>query len=248
MRLDAAIGEALAEDALTLACLHDVEASAPTVQGLKSVGFPDNLALVPADAAGRQAQDMMRAALAALTETTAGTVLDELAADYAAIYLTGTHGASPSESYWLSDDHLVCQDAMFELRRLYAASGLKAPDWRKRPDDHLVFQLQYLARRLKAAGAANDWRAIGGFLDHHLLRWLPDFAQRVAGRADTMFYAGLALLTNAWVQQLRELIAEDLGEPRPTAEEIVARLGSQREVGPDAVPVSFLPGGTSPGW
>ena len=74
--------------------------------------------------------------------------MDDLAADFAAIYLTGALGASPYESYWLSDDHLICQDAMFDMRTLYAEAGLKVPDWRMRPDDHLVFQLQFLARLL----------------------------------------------------------------------------------------------------
>jgi hypothetical protein len=86
---------------------------------------------------------MMRTALASLPDSPDAALLDELAADFAAIYLTGAFGASPSESYWLSDDHLVCQDAMFDLRKLYAENGLAVPDWRKRPDDHLVFQLQF---------------------------------------------------------------------------------------------------------
>ncbi len=248
MRLDSAIGEALAEDALTLACLHDVEASTQTVQSLKAVGFPDNLALMPADKAAQQGREMMLAALAALPEALDAELLDGLAADYAAIYLTGAHGASPCESYWLSDDHLVCQDAMFELRKLYAASGLKVPDWRKRPDDHLVFQLQYLARRLQTAGAADDWRAIGGFLDHHLLRWLPDFAERVAGRADTLFYVALANLTRAWCDGLREVIAGELAEPRPTAEEIENSLSGRRVAEAVEQPLRFVPGAAGPSW
>ena len=248
MRLDDTIGEALAEDALTLACLHDAEASAAAVQSLKAVGFPDNLALFPVDTEARQGHEMMRAALAALPEDLGVAALDELAADYAAIYLTGAHGASPCESYWLSDDHLVCQDAMFELRKLYAASGLKAPDWRKRPDDHLVFQLQYLARRLQAAGTADDWRAIGGFLDHHLLRWLPDFAGRVAGRGDTLFYAALASLTSTWCDSLRELIAGELAEPRLTSEEIENSLAGRRVAEATEQPLRFMPGGPGPGW
>ena len=248
MRLDAAIGEALAEDALTLACLHDVETSTPTVQSLKAVGFPDNLALVPASTAARQGHEMMRTALVALPDTLDPDQLDGLAADYAAIYLTGAHGASPCESYWLSDDHLVCQDAMFELRKLYATAGLRAPDWRKRPDDHLVFQLQYLARRLQAAGAVDDWRAIGYFLDHHLLRWLPAFAERVAGRGDTLFYAALATLTNAWCDSLRELIAGELAEPRLNSEEIENSLSGRRVAEAAEQPLRFVPGAAGPSW
>lgn len=247
MRLDAAIGEALAEDALTLALLHDAEASAQVLVSLKALGFPDNLALMPVGPSARHAHELMRAALASLPDDIGADLLDELAADFAAIYLTGAHGAAPCESYWLSDDHLVCQDAMFELRKLYTASGLKAPNWRKRPDDHLVFQLQYLGQQLRTAAAAADWRGIAGFLDHHLLRWLPDFAQRVAARADTPFHLALAILSQAWCEGLRELIAGELAEPRPTAEEIEELLRVRR-ADDAAQPLRFVPGAAGPSW
>ena len=248
MRLNADVAAALAEDVATFALLHDSEMTPSVLAGLKEAGFPDNLGLLPIGPASLGSFEMMRVALASLAERPDAALLDELAADFAAIYLTGAFGASPSESYWLSDDHLVCQDAMFDLRKLYAEQNLAVPDWRKRPDDHLVFQLQFLARRLDAAVTADDWRSLAGFLDYHLLRWLPDFAGRVADRCDMMFYAALALLTDAWLQQLRDLIAEHLGEPRLSREQIEASLGSQREAEPVAVPIAFLPGAAGPSW
>ena len=248
MTLHAEVAAALAEDAATLALLHDTELAPQVLAGLKEAGFPDNLGLLPAGAASLGSFEMMRMALASLTDSPDAALLDELAADFAAIYLTGAFGASPSESYWLSDDHLVCQDAMFDLRALYAEYGLAVPDWRKRPDDHLVFQLEFLARRLEAAATADDWRALGRFLDYHLLRWLPDFARRVADRCDTMFYAALALLTDAWLQQVRDLIADQLGEARISPEEIEASLGSRRQAESPAVPVAFMPGGSGTSW
>lgn len=248
MGLDAELGAALADDCATLALLHDSELARPVLAGLKEAGFPANLGLLPLGAASLGSFEMMRVALAALPDHPDAVLLDELAADFAAIYLTGAFGASPSESYWLSDDHLVCQDAMFDLRALYAANGLAVPDWRKRPDDHLVFQLQFLARRLDAAATADDWRALGRFLDFHLLRWLPDFARRVADRCDTMFYAALALLTDAWLQQVRDLIAEHLGAARTCREEIEASMASRREAETAAVPVAFMPGAAGPSW
>jgi len=248
MTLDAEAAAALAEDIETLALLHDVELTPEVIAALKGVGFPGNLGLAPGGEAGLGSFEMMRMAVAALPAQPDAGQLDELAADFAAIYLTASFGASPSESYWLSDDHLVCQDAMFDLRALYAAHGLAAPDWRKRPDDHLVFQLQFLARRIAAASTPGDWRALADLLDLHLLRWLPDFSRRVADRCDTMFYAALALLTDAWLQQARDLIAAHLGEPRPTVEEIAARLGSRRQEDPVSVPLRFVPGAAGPGW
>ncbi len=248
MSLNAEVAAALAEDVATLALLHDAELTPSVLAELKQVGFPGNLGLSPVGTTSLGAFEMMRMAVASFQAAGDAALFDELAADFAGIYLTGSFGASPCESYWLSDDHLVCQDAMFELRALYAEHGLVVPDWRKRPDDHLVFQLQFLARRFDAAVTPDDWRSIAGFLDYHLLRWLPDFAGHVADRCNMMFYAALALLTDAWLQQLRDLIADHLGEPRLSREEVEASLGSQREAEPVAVPIAFMPGAAGPSW
>jgi TorA maturation chaperone TorD len=132
---------------------------------------------------------------------------------------------------------------MFEVRDLYAARGLAAADWRRRPDDHLLLQLQFVARWLRDADP--DLAGLATFLDRHLLRWLEDFARRVAARCDTALYAGLALLTLAQVERLRDILASALGAPRPSRDEVEAVCRALRSV--ESVPVGFVPG-TGPGW
>ena len=51
-------------------------------------------------------------------------------------------------------------------------------------------------------------------LDDHLLRWLPDFAARIAARTAHPFYAALAHLTVVWCRSFRDLLADT---PRLTA-------------------------------
>jgi TorA maturation chaperone TorD len=248
MMLNAEIAAVLAEDVSTLAILQDSELSPAVLAGLQELTFPDNLGLLPHDDISRRAFTMMREVVTSFPTAPDAAFLDDLAADFAAIYLTGALGASPYESYWLSDDHLICQDAMFDMRTLYAEAGLKVPDWRMRPDDHLVFQLQFLARQLSRAGKDDDWRSLANFLDYHLLRWLPDFASRVVNRCDTPFYAALALLTDVWCRQLRDLIVHHLGEARLTPEDIAESLSLQRKMEIKEVPIHFVPGGAGPSW
>jgi TorA maturation chaperone TorD len=233
---------ALAEDAAMLAALHDRELTAETIAALREVGFPANLGLLPK---GEQAQQAWRMMAAAMPCDADPATLDRLAVDYAAIYLTGAYGASPCESVWLDDDHLACQAPMFALRQLYAAAGLAAADWRKRPDDHLVLQLLYLAHALRRAEGPDDLRRLAAMLDEHLLRWLPDFAARVAERCELPFFAVLAGLTFLWCEQLRDLLAERLGEPRPTREAVAARLRPSQRT--EAVPLAYMPG-AAPSW
>lgn len=247
---------AWSDDAATLALLHGRELTPELLTALQALDFPGNLGMVPCTGKCEQVFAAMRELVASLPKIPDKAFMDDLAADYAAIYLTGALEASPFESFWLSDEHLLCQEAMFELRALYATDGLRVPDWRMRPDDHLVFQLQFLARRLlrTTAQPAGDttvddqWRALAEFLDHHILRWLPDFTRVVAQRCDTSFYAALALLTDAWGQQLRDVIALHLGEPRPSNEEIEAVLRPNACAEVKAEPIRFMPGIGGPSW
>lgn len=233
---------ALAEDAEMLAALHDRELTAETVAALRETGFPANLGLLPASDAARKTWQMMQAAVPAEIDAER---LDRLAADYAAIYLTGAYGASPCESVWLDDDHLACQAPMFDLREIYAAAGLAAENWRRRPDDHLVLQLLYVAHALRQANDAAALRGLASMLDQHLLRWLPDFAARVSDRCEHPFFAVLAGLTFLWCEQLRDLLAECLAEPRPAREAIEVRHGPQQQA--ETVPLAYLPG-AAPSW
>jgi len=242
---------ALVDDLAQLIRLHDRELDAPTLEALGEVGFPHALALLPADSAGQQAYAALAAAVQALKPTTAD--LDELAADYAAIYLNHAIGASPYESVWLDDDHLACQGPMFELRERYAAAGLQVADWRRRYDDHLVCQLAYLQRCLEKAGAgageAVDWADLATFIDEHLGYWLPDFAGRVAARAETAFYAGLAEVTAAWLDCYRGLLEEIQGLPRPDIEALGQRIRQKfaRDKA-EVAPLKFMPGARGPSW
>jgi len=258
MRLDGDTALALSEDAATLALLNDREATPDMLAELKAIGFPNNLGMLPRNEKGRTVFEVMKDTVSLLPDVPDVAFMDNLAADYAAIYLTGALDVSPFESFWLSDEHLLCQEPMFEMRNLYTAEGLTVPDWRQRPDDHLVYELQFLSRRLKwlADGMANnnvvatrnEWRSLAMLLDQHLLRWLPDFAIRVTQRCDTAFYGALALITDAWCQQLRDVIALHLGEPRPSKEEVEAMLRPQLTGEARPEPLQFMPGSGGPSW
>lgn len=236
-----------------LAALHDRELTAETVAALREVGFPTCLGLMPAGQEAIAAWRAMAAGMAELPEDPGSAAYDRLASEYAAIYLTGTYGASPCESVWTDDEHLLCQAAMFQWRDIHAAAGLAAKNWRQRPDDHLVLQLLHIAHvtgRLAATpppATADEIRRLARVLDEHTLRWLPSFAARVAARSESPFYAGLAILTVAWTDSLRELLARELGEPRPSQAEIETRFARGNDP-PPSEPCAFLPGAQGPSW
>ncbi len=242
---DAAL--AIADDAEALAALHDCELTPAMAQALREAHFPDNLGLMPANEVARAAWLAMAEGVARLPQNVDDdSAWDNLAAEYAAIYLTGAYGVSPYESVWTDDDHLTCQAAMFELRAIYRQAGLIATDWRKRPDDHLALQLLYIAHAARHAYRVDDWRALATMLDEHLLRWIGNFASRLVVRSPSPFYVGLAVLTSSWLDTLRDLLSEALHEPRPSPAEIEERLLARRKIGIELQPLYFVPGAGGP--
>lgn len=216
--------QSVAEDLQELAWLQDRELSYAIVEELKQVNFPDNLGLSLQSSASQEALDFMRQAIVELPIPIDKKSLDNLAVDFAAIYLNNSLHASPYESVWLTEEGLTRQEPMFQVRHWYQKYDLAVPDWRTRPDDHLVLQLQFISHLFSLDDQLDTLREAGRFLDEHLLRWLKLFASRVAGRCESAFYAGLVLLVAQYLDELRDLLAQIIAEPRPSAEEIEQRM------------------------
>ncbi len=90
--------------------------------------------------------------------------LDDLAADFAAIYLTHGYRVSPNESVWRDEEGLERQGPMFSVRAWYKHHNLQTPDWRIRADDHLVNELQFLAMLSQRAADFDQLREAARFL------------------------------------------------------------------------------------
>ncbi len=234
---------AVAADLVTLASLHHVEVDDRMLVDLALVSFPRELGLKLKSPKAVEAVKFMVDALIDLPLPVPKATLDELAADYAAIYLNHDYSASPYESVWLDEENLVMQAPMFQVREFYRRHGLGVADWRNRSDDHLVIELLFIAS-LMQSGQPDALAEAAHFMDEHLLRWLPQFGERVAKRCATPFHAAACWLTAAYCDELRDLLAKILGEPRPSPEEIEARMRPQIV---QAVPVKFVPG-VAPSW
>jgi TorA maturation chaperone TorD len=237
---------AVAQDLSMFAVLHDAEPNAGLIHRLKTSRFPADLGLILGSPRAREAARILAAEIRRFPDPVDTQTLDELAVDYANIYLINTLRAAPCESVWFDDEGLACQSQMFQVRECYLEHGLAAANWRVRPDDHLVIQLQFIAFLFDPARSGDTLGELVKFMDEHLLRWLMRFAERVATRCDRPYFAGLAMLTAAYCDELRELLARILGEPRPSQKEIDARMRPKREVIP-AVPLKYMPG-LGPGW
>lgn len=227
---------ALADALDVLARLHDREVDAVLVAALRLAEIPDMLAETLEGAEGQAAAANFALALAGLPDPVTGAALDLLAAEFADIYLTHAFRASPSGSVWLTEEHLERQEPMFEVREFYGHYDIQVPDWRRRADDHLVHELEFVSFLLHLGDpvAAAD---AARFLDLHLLPWLPAFCDRARPFLTQPVYRALFDLTLAVVEEVRAELEALLDAPRA-----VCDLPGKATAAPGAESEAYVPG------
>lgn len=159
----------------------------------------------------QQAAALVDEVVSDLPERITRRSLAPLVADFAAIHRNDGLRTSPTEGPWLEED--LRADATASLLRW--RTGLEA-ELRRAPldrlaDDHVAAELAVLAALLDRGRTLDAVR----FLDRHPLRWVPDFCSRVATRCREPFFAGIAILTNAHLDDLRDRLGDLCGLPRP---------------------------------
>lgn len=207
---------AAAADLHLFAILHDREPCQEVIEALASCPFQEQLSLVLQKKAGEGALDAFDKAIAALPAPIDEATLDALASDYACVYLRYAYRVSPTESVWFDKDGLERQAPMLNVRNWHRRFGLRVQDWAKRPEDHLVLQLQFVAFLLeeKEGGALPDLSAAAQFLDEHLLRWTGLFAEQLKKTKALPYLVSLAGLTSAYLNELRDHLEMLTGLPR----------------------------------
>lgn len=211
--LEAGDQQALATLADMLALLirfHDRELDADFIAGLRSHGMADWLGTVLADDAGRAAAGDLAANLPQPDDAAA---LENLAADYADIYLTHGYRVAPSGSVWLTEDHLERQLPMFDVRDWYEHYDISVPNWRVRADDHIVHELQFVAF-LCAHDSRVGCEDAARFLDRHVLPWVPEFCRQAEAVVQAPLYVAVMALTRAVLEQTRDQLEQITGIAR----------------------------------
>ncbi|MEW5964644.1 MAG: molecular chaperone TorD family protein [Pseudomonadota bacterium] len=236
---------AAADDLAMLVRLHD-DPSPAVIDALATIAPAEWLQLPLRTARADDGRALLADALTAWTGPVPQDASDEIAVDHANIYLLFTYRAAPTESPWRDPEGLERQSPMFDVAAWYRRHGLCAEDRQKRPDDHLVIELQFLAWLIDPATGPASPAEAAEFLDRHLLAWVPQFAERVAMRCATPYFAGIALLTAAYLDELRDRLAEHAGLPRPVAPIADGTKAIEQACGVETAP-RYVPG-AAPSW
>jgi putative dimethyl sulfoxide reductase chaperone len=160
-----------------------------------------------------------------LKHTDSGT-RQELACDYAHTFLAaGNYDermAVPYESVFTSESGLLMQEARDDVYRMYCAEHLGVSRRSREPEDHISFELEFMAHLAERCNEASEGGDIceaarlmevaRRFHEHHLLNWADAFCDAVQGCARTRFYRGVAKITRGYIYLDREVIEDVLAE------------------------------------
>lgn len=171
-----------------LSRIYRSEVDAPLLDALKGMTFPTD-APQPQLAEGY-------ARLRTWLEGCGERALDDLAADYAAVFLAAGSAdgsaAIPCESVYTSPRKIYMQEAWESVTALYRAHALgKAEGLDDLMEDHLALELAFMAHLI----GENDTKHQQAFLEGHLLNWVPDFVADIDRYARQDFYKAVGLIT-----------------------------------------------------
>lgn len=120
--------------------------------------------------------------------------------------------AAPWESvYSEKNEGLIFQQETVDVRKAYRAFGLQIDQLHHEPDDHIAYELEFVAAlAMRAAEALRAGRddeaqtfvdAKDAFVANHLQTWAFTWCGLVDEHAATDFYRGIALLVRGFLQE-----------------------------------------------
>lgn len=151
-----------------------------------------------------------------LLKAIAPAVPEDLAVDYADLFLTGKIDLSPSESAYL--EKTVYGEATLDVIESYACFGFVKEDSFTEPHDHIALECAFMAalsvELLDWAGSNSRAQlkslilAQSDFVELHLGRWVPEWAKKVEEAAATDFYKAIAGLAVSLIEADGDLLAQ----------------------------------------
>lgn len=139
--------------------------------------------------------------------------LQEVNQDYTYLfYMVGVSHTSPYESVYRTDDKTLFGPTTLEVREAYRAFEVKVEKEGSTPDDHIGYELSFLAHLLNLAAQAHEvsnaeqvekiTESIRAFLSEHLLVFAPIYLKNVRTQAQTPFYRALAEITLCTIESM----------------------------------------------
>lgn len=206
------ISQARAKMYRFLGGIYLMEVDAAQLHELQQIAFPFVSGNEDAD------MDLQEgyALLARYLQETKEADLEDLAADYAKVFLAAGEAtgraAFPYESVYVDKKRQVGGSTAMKMKTLYLARGYEPdPAMYRTMDDHIGLILQYMGilcdEMTKALSREDDEKAQSllseqkGFVKTHITNWVYSFTSDIIKFADLDFYRAIAKITNGFIKK-----------------------------------------------
>ncbi len=157
-------------------------------------------------------QEMLSPEENGISPNAGNSLLDSLKDEYDRLFEGPGHvQVPPYESVHRKDVSemergLLMGPATIDARRRYADVGLAIVQGFTDLPDHIAVELEFMcylcAKEAEAGGSERDGKFVQAqrdFIREHLMKWLPDMADKVVAASKVRFYRDLAQITRAYV-------------------------------------------------
>lgn len=179
------------------------------LDALATQGVFDEIPYGQSNPSVQQGANALRAWADSYTEAAADAVYNDC---MALLIGPGKPLAAPWESvYSEANEGLIFQQETLDVRRAYRAFGLQVDQLHHEPDDHIAYELEFVAtlasRAAEAlrAGREGEAQALldakNAFLVDHLQAWAFKWCDLMDEHASTEFYRGIAGLVRGFLQE-----------------------------------------------
>jgi len=148
-----------------------------------------------------------------LLQSSEEKLIEDLAVEYARLFIGPGKHISPHESIHHQredgDWGTLWGAGTVDVKKFIAATGLNYEADYKGMPDHISVEFEFMAaliRREKQAWDENDEAVAKNcmnvqkkFLEEHLIRWIPDFCEKVIQQTELPFYRAVAKLTRSFI-------------------------------------------------
>ena len=123
--------------------------------------------------------------------------------------------APPYESAYLNQDGLVMQEETLSVRKYYRTAGLEISALGREPDDHIVFQLEFICYLLSQEAQAlngveddhiNYLELYRKFFAEHLMIWVPKHTRDVQVHSQTSACKAMGLLLEGFLETEKQAL------------------------------------------
>ena len=145
-----------------------------------------------------------------VTGLAAGTQDNALVWEYRRLFVgPGKKPAPPWGSVYTDRECVVFGESTLALRAWMRERGIARATDERTPEDHIGLMLV-----LMAWIARNQPGVLDDYLHLHLLTWAPHYLGQLEDVAEHPFYQGLARLTDATLEGIREVLGLEVAVPR----------------------------------